>query len=216
MALNAQQILDQVTGKSIRTIRSTCFEASRAMEPKQAFALAEALFPNPDPFGAMAATMLAGHVSYLLPEALRFLKEKSATHEDSRVHDCLARALDHYLLNRGYDRAVGVMQEWARDANENCRKAVAEAPRAWGQKEYFKANPEAAFAFLGAMKADNSPAVRFSVGRALAELGQDFPAQLVAELKTWPLSQAEIKNTYMFASKNVHTQMGTLYTKPDK
>lgn len=186
------------------------------MEPVQAFALAQSLYPNPDPFGAMAATLLAGHVSYLLPQALLFLKEKSAIHEDSRVQDCLARALDHYLLNRGYDRAAAVMQAWARDPNENCRKAVVEAPRAWGQKEYFKAHPDIAFAFLGAMKADTRPAVRFSVGRALAELGVDFPAQLVAELKTWPMSQAEIKNTYMFASKNVHTQMGTLYTKPEK
>lgn len=216
MAITVDSILEAVRGKSIRSMRSICFETSRTLVPANAFELAQRLFPNPDVHGAMAAALLAGHVSYLLPEALAFLRETVAKHADVRVQDCLARGFDHFCLNRGYERALVTMEEWAQDPNENVRRAVVEAPRPWTQKEYFKANPKVALAFVASMKADASGTVRFSVGRALQEMGLDFPDLLMAELKTWNLHHPPVKHTYMFASKNLHTDMGSVFQKTDK
>jgi 3-methyladenine DNA glycosylase AlkC len=189
-------------------MRAICFELSRSLQPASALELAQRLMPNPDVHGAMAATLIAGHVSYLLPEALQLLRTQSASNADIRVQECLARGFDHYCLNKGYERALPVMEEWAKDANENVRRAVVEAPRPWAKKEYFAANPKVAFSFLASMNADASGAVRFSVGRALSEMGEEFPELLLAELKTWNLQNTSVKNTYMFASKNVQSPQG--------
>jgi 3-methyladenine DNA glycosylase AlkC len=215
VAISVDQVLEAVRGKSVRSMRAICFETSRTLQPAQAFELAQRLMPNADPHGAMAATLLAGHVSYLLPEALQFLRTQSAASPDIRVQDCLARGFDHYCLNRGYERALSTMEEWAKDPNENVRRAVVEAPRPWTKKEYFAANPKVAFMFVGSMKADASGTVRFSVGRALSEMGDDFPDLLLAELKTWNLHHPPVKHTYMFASKNVHAQEGSIFTNPN-
>ena len=195
MSISVDQILEAVRGKSVRSMRAIIFETSRTLPPAAAFELAQRLFPNPDVHGAMAATLLAGHISYLMPEALQFLRTKSASSPDIRVQDCLARGFDHFCLNRGYERALGVMEEWAKDPNENVRRAVIEGPRAWTKKDYFAANPKVAFMFVSSMKADPSGTVRFSVGRALSEMGDDFPDLLLAELKTWNLHHPPVKHT---------------------
>jgi 3-methyladenine DNA glycosylase AlkC len=216
VAITVDSILEAVRGKSVRSMRSICFETSRTLMPAQAFELAQRLFPNEDVHGAMASALIAGHVSYLVPEALEFLRNQVAKHNDVRVQDCLARGFDHFCLNRGYERALITMEEWAKDANENVRRAVVEAPRPWTKKEYFAANPKVAVVFVASMKADPSGTVRFSVGRALQEMGEDFPDLLMAELKTWNLHHPAVKHTYMFASKNLHTDMGTVFQKTDK
>lgn len=36
----------------------------------------------------------------------------------------------------------------------------------------------------------------------------------MAELKTWNLHHPAVKHTYMFASKNLHTDMGTCLRRP--
>ena len=215
MAISVDQVLESVRGKSVRSMRAICFETSRSLQPATAVELAQRLFPNPDVHGAMAATLIAGHVSYLLPEALNFLRNQSAKHADIRVQECLARGFDHYCLNKGYERALTMMEDWAKDPNENVRRAVIEAPRPWTKKEYFAANPKIALLFVGSMKADPSGTVRFSVGRALSEMGDDFPDLLLAELKTWNLHFPPVKHTYMFASKNVHSQLGSsIFSNP--
>lgn len=214
MAISVEQVLEQVRGKSIRSMRHLCFETSRSLQPQDSFELARRLFLDPDPHGAMAGTLIAGHVSYLLPDALKFLREQSAAHGDVRVQDCLARAFDHYCLNRGYERALSVMQDWAQDESENVRRACVEAPRPWAQKEYFAANLQVALDFLTAMRSDASGTVRFSVGRALAEIGESDPDAVVAALKTWKLDQAPVKHTFMFAAKNLHHQLGSLLKGP--
>lgn len=196
-------------------MRAVCYETSRSLAPDQALELARRLFPNPDLHGAMAGALLAGHVSYLVPAALEFLRLDVAKHTDVRVQDCLARGLDHFCLNRGYEQALVTLEEWARDPNDSVRRAVVEAPRVWTRRDYFKTRPKTAVAFVSSMKADNSGTVRFSVGRALAEMGEDFPDILLAELKTWNLHFQPVKHTYTFASKNLHTDMGPVFTKAD-
>ena len=216
MAISVDSILEAVKGKSVRSMRAICFETSRSLQPAAAFELAQRLMPNPDAHGAMAATLIAGHVSYLIPDALNMLRTQSAANPDIRVQECLARGFDHYCLNRGYERALSTMEEWAKDSNENVRRAVIEAPRPWTKKEYFAANPKVAFMFVSSMKSDPSGTVRYSVGRALSEMGEDFPDMLLAELKTWNLHHPPVKHTYMFASKNVHAQESSIYTPKER
>ena len=197
-------------------MRAVCFETSRSLVPEQALELAYRLLPNPDVHGAMAAALISGHVSYILPQALDFLRKEVPKNTDVRVQDCLARGFDHFCLNRGYERALETMEEWAKDPNDAVRRAVVEAPRVWTRKDYFKARPKVAIAFVASMKADNSGTVRFSVGRALAEMSEDFPELLKAELKTWNLHYPPVKHTYMFASKHLHTEMtGSIFQKVD-
>ena len=161
--------------------------------------------------GLMVATLLAGHISYVLPLALLFLRVKCAASTDVRVQDCLARAFDHYCLNRNYERAAPVMLEWSKDPNENVRRAAVEAPRPWTRKDYYSTRPELAIQFLGGMKSDPSGNVRFSVGRALAEVSEDFPDLVLKELKTWNLHHPPVKHTYMFAAKHLHAKMGDAF-----
>jgi 3-methyladenine DNA glycosylase AlkC len=213
MVISPEQLIEQVRGKSLRSMRHLCFETSRDLKPEDAFALAKQLLFNPDIHGAMAATLLAGHVSYILPEALAFLREKCSLNTDVRVQDCLARGFDHFCLNRGYDRAMPVMQDWGKDANEIVRRAAVEAPRPWSRKDYFAARPELAIEFLTKFKNDSSGNVRFSAGRALAEVAEDFPDLVMKELKSWNLHHPPVKHTYMFAAKNLHAKMGVLYTE---
>jgi hypothetical protein len=207
MAISVDSLLQSIRGKSIHSMRAICFETSRSLAPDQALELARRLLSNPDVHGAMASALISGHVSYLLPEALEFLRTEVPKNADVRVQDCLARGFDHFCLNRGYDRALVTMEEWAKDPNDAVRRAVVEAPRVWTRKDYFKSRPKMAIAFVASMKADSSGTVRFSVGRALAEMGEDFPELLMAELKTWNMHYPPVKHTYTFASKNLHTDM---------
>jgi DNA alkylation repair enzyme len=161
VAINAESLLQAVRGKSIHSMRAICFETSRALVPDQSLELARQLLPNADLHGAMAAALMAGHVSYLRPQALEFLRQDVAKHTDLRVQDCLARGFDHFCLNRGYEQALVTMEEWARDPNDAVRRAVIEAPRVWTRKDYFKAHPKVAIAFVSSMKADSSGTVRF-------------------------------------------------------
>jgi len=215
VAINVDSLLQAIHGKSIHSMRAICFETSRTLDPDQAFGLAKELLPNPDVHGAMAAALLAGHVSYLRAEALEFLRRDVAKTTDVRVQDCLARGFDHFCLNRGYELALVTMEEWAKDPNDVVRRAVVEAPRVWTKKDYFKLHPKVAVAFVSSMKADSSGSVRFSVGRALAEMGEDFPDLLMAELKTWNLHFTPVKHTYMFASKNLSAGGTSAYPKAD-
>jgi hypothetical protein len=212
MAISADQLIEQVRGKTLKSMRHICFETSRDLKPEDAFKLAQSLLPNPDVHGAMAATLIAGHVSYILPEALAFLREKCSLNADLRVQDALARAFDHFCLNRNYERAMPVMEDWGRDANPNVRRAAIEAPRPWSRKDYFSTRPELAIQFVSRFKGDASNNVRFSAGRALAEISEDFPELVMKELRTWNLHHPPVKNTYQFAAKHLHARMGVLYT----
>jgi hypothetical protein len=212
MAITPDQLIEQVRGKTLKSMRHICFETSRDLKPEDAYLLAQELFPHEDIHGLMAATLIMGHISYILPQALAFLREKCAANNDLRVQEALARAFDHYCLNRNYERAMPVMEDWGRDANPNVRRAAIEAPRPWSRKDYYSTRIQVAIDFISKFKNDSSNNVRFSAGRALAEVSEDFPDQVVKELRTWNLNQPPVKNTYQFAAKHLHGKMGMLYS----
>src|ERR1041384_66774 len=108
MSVTPESLLQASHGKGLFSLRHLAFEASRELTPEQSLDLARALFASPDPHGPTLATLLAGHVSYILPAALSFLRSNPPTHPNMVVQDALAKALDHYCLNRGYERAFPV------------------------------------------------------------------------------------------------------------
>jgi 3-methyladenine DNA glycosylase AlkC len=209
-------ILDEIRGKGILSIRRIVFDIGRQLSPEQSLTLARVLLQYEDVHGPMAAALLAGHISYVIPDAMVFLRETVSLHPHLKVQDCLAKAMDHYCLNLGYEKALPVMQEWAKDAREFVRRAAVEAPRPWTKKEYWKAKPEEALAFVSALKNDPSPYVRFSVGVAVAEISQDFPDMVKAELEKWNTKDAYTGNTYVFASRQLHSHMGKVFTDQTK
>jgi 3-methyladenine DNA glycosylase AlkC len=176
MSVTPETLLREARGKGLFAIRHVAFEASRELTPEQSLELAEVLFTIPDPHGAVLSTFLAGHVSPILPAALRFLRQTPATHPNMVVQEALARSLDHYCLNRGYERAYAVLTEWARDSNENVRRASVEAPRPWMKKKYFEANPKKVLDFLTNFRGEPSLLVRYSLGNAVAEMCNHMPA----------------------------------------
>jgi hypothetical protein len=176
MEYTPEGILLAARGKSAFNLRHLAFETSRGLTPEQSFHLAQALYGNPDPHGPVLAAFLAGHVSYILPAALQFLKTSLPQNATPLVQEALARSLDHYCLNRGYERALPVLTEWSRDANEVVRRTAVEAPRPWMKKDYFKANPHAVLTFLDGLKNEESPLVRYSLSNAVGEMVRDHPA----------------------------------------
>jgi 3-methyladenine DNA glycosylase AlkC len=216
MSLTTEQILAKVQGKTVRSVRHLAFDTSRQLSPAEAFTLARKLFATQNIYGCMAGALMAGHISYILSDALQFLRVEVARHKDVRVQDSLARSLDHYCLNRGYERALPVMREWGRDENELVRRAMIEAPRPWTRKEYFKANPAKAVETVARLKSDPSGIVRFSVGRAMSEISLDFPKVVIAEIKSWNTRDASIKHTYMYAAKHLQGRIGSFGNPSDK
>ena len=214
MAITPEQILAKVQGKTVRSVRHLVFDVSRQMAPAEAFLLARKLYATDDVYGAMAGSLMAGHVSYILSDALEFLRARVATHNDVRVQDALARSFDHYCLNRGYERALPVMRQWGRDPNEIVRRAMIEAPRPWTRKDYFRQHPDKAIETVGRLRSDPSGTVRFSVGRAMAEISQDCPNEVMEELKSWNTRDAAIKHTYMYAAKHLQSRMGGVFGNP--
>jgi 3-methyladenine DNA glycosylase AlkC len=207
-------VLAEIQGKGLHSIRHIIFELSRQVAPEQALALARVLYLKPDVHGAMAAALLAGHVSYVVPEALRFLRETVTLHPHLKVQDCLARGLDHWLLNVGFERGMVELKDWGRDPREFARRAAVEAPRPWTRRDYFKARPQEAIRFVAGFKADPSPYVRFSVGSAFGEMGKDHPDLVRAELEGWNTKDPIISNTYTFAARHLHSKMGRVFTAP--
>ena len=211
MAITPEQILSKVMGKSVRSTRHFCFEVSRTLQPKEAFLLAQQLYALDDVYAAMAAAFMAGHVSYILDGALEFLRSDIARHPDVRVQDALARAFDHFCLNRGWERAMPIMREWGQDRNEVVRRAMIEAPRPWTRKDWFAAHPKKAIEAISILRADPSGTVRFSVGRGLAEVSQDFPDEVLEEIKGWNTRDPAIKHTYMYAARHIQSRIGGVF-----
>src|SRR5438046_3338568 len=115
MSVTPESLLHSAVGKGLFGMRHLAFEASRELTPEQSLQLAQALFSSEDPHGAVLGTLLAGHVSYLLPKALAFLKQVPPAHPNMIVQDALAKSLDHYCLNRGYERGLTTLMEWGKD-----------------------------------------------------------------------------------------------------
>src|SRR4051812_6341947 len=148
MEYTPESMLLAARGKSAFNLRHLAFETSRGLAPEQSLHLAQALYGDPDPHGPMLAAFLAGHVSYILPSAMQFLRGSVSQNPSMLVQDALARSLDHFCLNRGYERALPVLIDWSKDPGEFVRRAAVEAPRPWMKKDYFKTRPHEVLRFL--------------------------------------------------------------------
>ena len=127
----------------------------------------------------MYAVFLLGHLSQE-EEILNFLRDEVSKDDNWRVQEVLAKAVDEFCATRGYEQALGVIDQWLNDARPHVRRAVTEGLRIWS---------------------DSSEYVRKSVGNALRDISKKFPDLVAAQLGTWSLQSREVKQVHSLASK---------------
>ena len=136
-------------------------------------------------------------------EILTFMRDEVSKDDNWRVQEVLAKAIDEYCKNKGYENAIPVIDEWLRSDNPNTRRAVTEGLRIWTSRPYFRENPQEAIKRLAVLKEDASEYVRKSVGNVLRDTSRKFPEMISEELKTWKLETKEIEQVYKLASRFV-------------
>jgi 3-methyladenine DNA glycosylase AlkC len=151
----------------------------------------------------MLATFIFGRLAAQSDESLNLLRSRVGTDGDWRVQEILAQAFDQYCADRGYERALPVIEDWLADPTPNVRRAVTEGLRIWTSKPYFRDHPDVAVKLLSQLRDDDSEYVRKSVGNALRDISRKHTALVRAELQTWDVSNKRIEQTYKLASKFV-------------
>ena len=134
-------------------------------------------------------------------DILTFMRDEVSKDDNWRLQEVLAKAIDEYCKNKGYENSIPVIDEWLRSDNPNTRRAVTEGLRIWTSKPYFKENPQEAIKRLAPLKEDSSEYVRKSVGNALRDIGKKFPELIKEELDSWDVKSKEIQKVYKLASK---------------
>ncbi|WP_434657027.1 DNA alkylation repair protein [Pseudomonas sp. R3-56] len=101
-------------------------------------------------------------------------------------------AVRHFLRD-DLTRTLGVMHDWALDANEHVRRLASEGSRPrlpWSfHLEPIQANPELAAGILDALKADDSLYVRKSVANHLNDVTKQHPDWVLERIEGWPLHE---------------------------
>jgi len=144
-----------------------------------------------------------GVIANTKKQAYTFLKNEVSKNPSWQVQEFLAMAFDSYCKNTGYEKSLGIMDEWLNSKNKNHRRAVTEGLRIWTNKPYFKDNPKEAVRILSEHKNDESEYVRKSVGNALRDISKKFPELIKSELKKWKLEAKEVNQVYKLACKFV-------------
>lgn len=67
----------------------------------------------------MYAVFLLGHLSQE-EEILNFLRDEVSKDDNWRVQEVLAKAVDEFCATRGYEQALGVIDEWLNDSRHMC------------------------------------------------------------------------------------------------
>jgi 3-methyladenine DNA glycosylase AlkC len=93
------------------------------------------------------------------------------------------------FLVQHQDKALVLLEKWAKDPNEHVRRLVSEGTRPllpWGQRlENFRRDPELTIHLLEALKTDSSEYVRKSVANHLNDHSKSHPDWLVKTLTRW-------------------------------
>ncbi|SDN03024.1 HEAT repeat domain-containing protein [Siphonobacter aquaeclarae] len=148
-------------------------------------ALATALLKDPRYQARMLAVHLLGRISSDNPQAMEVLRTVVAKDSDWRVQEMLAKALDQYGKDTGYEQALPLFREWLASEEPNRKRAVVEGLRIWTSRPYFRDHPDVAVAMIGAHHADPSEYLRKSVGNALRDIRRKFPELVDAEVARW-------------------------------
>lgn len=165
--------------------------------------IAKELYTSPIYQARMMATHIFGRYASKDEKILNFLRKVVSKDTDWRTQEMLAKAIDQYCKDIGYEKALPVITDWLQDKNFNVRRAVSEGLRIWTYRDYFKEHPEVAIKLLSNLKDDEHEYVRKSAGNALRDISRFYKELVKKELDTWNLSNNNIAYTYSLASKFV-------------
>lgn len=140
----------------------------------------------------MLGTYLLGELSATEPEALQLLTTSVVNDDNWRVQEMLAKALDAYCRNTGYEAALPNIRHWLKDDRPNLKRAVIEGLRIWTGRPYFQTHPEVAIALIAEHRANESEYLRKSVGNALRDIRRKFPELVQKELSSWDLADKHV------------------------
>lgn len=98
------------------------------------------------------------------------------------------------FLRQDLKRALGFMEQWARDPDEHVRRLASEGCRPrlpWSFRlDALVADPSPAWPILDVLNADSSLYVRKSVANHLNDITKDHPDWVLERLERWDLSDA--------------------------
>lgn len=144
----------------------------------------------------MLGTHMLGRLSANNGAALTLLKTNVVNDANWRVQEMLAKAIDQYCKDIGYEHALPEIKLWLGDRHHNLNRAVVEGLRIWTSRPYFKTNPQVAIRLIGKLKTNNSEYVRKSVGNALRDIGKKHTTLINKEVSTWDLNDPLVAFVY--------------------
>ncbi|WP_448699847.1 DNA alkylation repair protein [Mucilaginibacter sp. AW1-3] len=144
----------------------------------------------------MLGVHILGRLSANNAAALSLLKTNVVNDANWRVQEMLAKAIDQYCKDTGYEQALPEIKLWLSDRHHNLNRAVVEGLRIWTGRPYFKANPQAAIKLIAKLRSHDSEYVRKSVGNALRDIGKKHQSLVLKELTGWDLSDPKVAYVY--------------------
>ena len=168
--------------------------------PDESGKIATRLFSSDVYQARMIAVLLLGRVSAQRQQYVPYLKNIVSGDANWRVQEMLARAIDRYCQDTGYESALPIIQEWLDDERPNVKRAVAEGLRIWTARPYFRHVPEHAVGMLAPLRADESDYVRRSVGNAIRDISRQHGDVVLRELMKWDQSDDKVAQVYLLAS----------------
>ena len=182
-------------------IRKAADEVVREWPVEENLRIARELFASETYQARSLATFIFGRLAAVSNEAFAFLKYQVSRDRDWRVQEILAKSLDRYCADIGYEQALPVIREWLSDASPNVRRAVTEGLRIWTNRLFFCDQPETAIQLLRRLRNDESEYVRKSVGNALRDISKKHRDLVKRELGTWDITDKHIRQTHKLAGR---------------
>jgi hypothetical protein len=151
----------------------------------------------------MLGVHLLGKLSAQNTAALTLLKTNVVNDANWRVQEMLAKAIDQYCKDTGYEQALPEIKLWLNDRHHNLNRAVVEGLRIWTGRPYFKANPQIAIKLIAKLRSHDSEDVRKSVGNALRDIGKKHAELTDKELSKWDLSDPKVAFVFKLAKGGI-------------
>lgn len=151
----------------------------------------------------MLGVYLLGELSFNDWKALQILETAVVKDENWRVQEMLAKAIDRYCEQAGYEESLPKIRQWLSCENSNLKRAVIEGLRIWTSRPYFKDNPGIAIELISQHKADKSEYLRKSVGNALRDISKKHQELVDLEIASWDHADHRVDLTYRHVVKNL-------------
>lgn len=136
----------------------------------------------------MLGVYLLGELSANDSKALKMLETEVTEDQNWRVQEMLAKAIDRYCEQTGYEKSLLKIRQWLSGDNSNLKRALIEGLRIWTSRPYFKEHPDIAIELISQHKAAQSEYLRKSVGNALRDIGKKHRELVNSEIASWDQS----------------------------